>query len=304
MKHQRFSLALLSIVAITAITAPLFALREERQRGIQSVTRVDDLEITGTTDASGEVTAQSGMRLTTVTTGPIVTSGIGSPDGAVNGTLGSLYLQTDTAAVFQNTDGATAWTELGAGAGDSWELVIDDPLTGGALTGWTQRDCAWTADGTGFHTTGGTECFLSYESAGLENAPFPMDGVIMEFEASWGAASPTTDLLGAVVIGQAASVATSGTVRMIMRRDGTQIGISGYPANTAVISTGLGTLPVSTWYQFRLVLVGTTCSFWFNNVFYGTFSVTAVYPGTRVGLWVNGRGDFRNLKIYRRNTSP
>lgn len=307
MRTTSYAAFLFAIVVGAAISTQAMILSDGVR--LQSVTRVDDLEVLGTTEAAGELTALSGVRLTTPVTGPLVTSGTGSPDGVVSATLGSMYLQTDSAATFQNTDGVTTWTELGGATVDGWQLVVDDPLTGGALTGWTQRNGAWSANGTGFHNTGGGECYLSYESGGFENAPFPMDGVIMEFEALWPAGSGTTELLGAVIVGLSATVATGGTTRFFMRRDGTLMGASGYPSSTASINPGLGTLATDTWFTFRAVLAGNSVALWFNGTFYGTFSVTITYPAVsvntpRVGLWSNGRGSYRNLKIYRRVTPP
>jgi len=77
-----------------------------------STSRFDNVEISGTTDGTGIVTARAGVRLTTPTTGPIFISGSGVP--ASSATKGSLYLRTDTAQVYQNTDGATTWTQVGA----------------------------------------------------------------------------------------------------------------------------------------------------------------------------------------------
>lgn len=294
------SVAILAVVAVVA--ASRIALTIPRDHVALSTTRVDDLEITGTTEAGGEVTAQSGVRLTTPATGPIVTSGVGSPDGVVSATEGSLYLQTDTAAVYQNTDGASAWTEVGTGGGGGgWQLVIDDPLTGGSLAGWNQRNCAWTADGTGFHVAAAGECYLSYESGGVENAPFPMHGIIMEFEAAYPAGTATTEALGAVVFGQAATIATTGSTRFAITRNGTLIQLSAYPSNQAAITTSLGTLPTGTWYPIKLVATSTSVSIWFNGTFYGTLSVAITYAITRIGFWAGSRGDFRNLKIYRRS---
>lgn len=119
-------------IAITLVAA-LALWRCSNNAGVQSVTRVDDLEITGTTDATDVVTARAGVRLTTPTTGPIFTSGTGSPNGVVTATLGSLYLRTDTAEVYQNTDGVQAWSQVGGGGGGASSLgpvTFDRQLTG------------------------------------------------------------------------------------------------------------------------------------------------------------------------------
>jgi hypothetical protein len=56
-------------------------------------------------------------------TGPIITSGLGSPEGVVNATTSSLYLQTDGAAGF------TLWTKVGSGP-TGWGV----PSSGGGGT--------------------------------------------------------------------------------------------------------------------------------------------------------------------------
>lgn len=74
----------------------------------------------------GEVVGQAGVRLTAKTTGPILISGSGDPNGVVSATIGSMFLRTDVASLYQNLDGATAWTQVsggsgvGAGAFGSW----------------------------------------------------------------------------------------------------------------------------------------------------------------------------------------
>lgn len=110
-----------------------------------STTRVDDLEIQGTTQATGlmtllggmnivtgslsvqedvgvggflgvtgEVKTIAGLRLTNTATGPTVTSGTGDPNGSITAPVGSVRLRSDTAELYQNTDGATAWSQVGA----------------------------------------------------------------------------------------------------------------------------------------------------------------------------------------------
>lgn len=66
--------------------------------------RVDELE------ALTELRLNSGA-------GPTITAGAGDPNGAITAPIGSVRLQTDTNAVWQNTDGTTAWSALGAGSG-------------------------------------------------------------------------------------------------------------------------------------------------------------------------------------------
>ena len=41
-------------------------------------------------------------------------AGAGDPNGVVTSPIGSIYQQTDTAALWQNSDGATAWVAVGS----------------------------------------------------------------------------------------------------------------------------------------------------------------------------------------------
>ena len=110
MKHLHINAALLSIVSIVAAVS----IMKTTDFHTSSVTRVNNLEITGTTQATGLVTANTGVRLAAAGTGPLITTGAGSPDTVVTATQGSLFVRTDTAQVWQNTNGAQAWTQLGA----------------------------------------------------------------------------------------------------------------------------------------------------------------------------------------------
>lgn len=66
--------------------------------------------------------------------GPLFLSGTGSPNGAVAAAQGSLFVRTDVPAIYQNTDGATAWTQLGGGASATpqcgWGLDGDVVIAG------------------------------------------------------------------------------------------------------------------------------------------------------------------------------
>ncbi len=107
MKRKQFSFVLVAIVAIAALVTL-------RTPSILSTTKVNNLEATGTIQATGETIALAGVRLTTAATGPILISGSGSPSGSVTATQGSIYVRTGTAQVYQNTTGSTVWTQLGA----------------------------------------------------------------------------------------------------------------------------------------------------------------------------------------------
>jgi hypothetical protein len=119
--HRWFALALLAITGLALVQEPVY-------RAL-STTRVNNLEISGTTDATGEMTARGGVRLTTPTTGPTLTSGSGAPAGSA--AKGSIYFRTDTATVHQNTDGATAWAQIGGTSGTTTVNVIQIGGTAG-----------------------------------------------------------------------------------------------------------------------------------------------------------------------------
>ena len=299
-----------------------------------SITRLDNVEIAGTTDATGNVIARAGVQLTAPTTGPTIKSGTGGPNGAVTATLGSLFVRTDTAQVFQNTDGAQAWqvlfqansfppTTCAAGlaltaisstaAGTCspptgvWTLIVDDTLQGGSLTGWTQRAGTWTADANGFHVDSGTaESYLSYESGGTEAAPFPMFGVAMQVELAFNSSSSAANDGGFVTMGPAGAV-SAGTWRVFNRKDGTVMGADISSATMGfTLNPALGAIGNNNFHTFKIQQVGRQVTYSWDGVTYGTSTMggnannNSSQASVRVGLWCNpGRCDFRNLKIWR-----
>lgn len=78
--------------------------------GPLAVTRIDSLEVTN------KIQMISGS-------GPTLSAGVGDPNGVLSSPIGSLWIQTDTPAVWVNTDGSTAWTALGAGGGGGGSFV-------------------------------------------------------------------------------------------------------------------------------------------------------------------------------------
>lgn len=46
-----------------------------------------------------------------------------NPDGVLSAAQGSLAIRSDTAALYQNTDGATAWSAVGSGGGGAVSLA-------------------------------------------------------------------------------------------------------------------------------------------------------------------------------------
>lgn len=74
--------------------------------------------VSATADVTGEAVACGGLRLSSLT-GPTASSGSGDPNGTVSGALGSLYVRTDVAELWQNTGGSTGWSKIEAGGGGS-----------------------------------------------------------------------------------------------------------------------------------------------------------------------------------------
>lgn len=101
-----------------------------------STTKVDipgEIIVADVLDATGEMIAGGGIRLAS-STGPIVISGIGDPNGMQAAPAGSLFVQTDTPqAIWQNTSTGspwTAWTKLGSGGGGAFSGVSAHSTTG------------------------------------------------------------------------------------------------------------------------------------------------------------------------------
>ena len=114
-----------------------------------------------------------------VSTGPRVYAGTGSPNGTVTAPASSLWLRTDSVQFWQNTDGATAWQQLGAiSSGGLSPTSIDTTAT--ADFDWDVADnsataVSWDAAGAsgilGINSTnGGEHAFVSQGLRVLDNA--------------------------------------------------------------------------------------------------------------------------------------
>ena len=64
-----------------------------------AVTRISDLEVANQIQMLNS-------------SGPTITAGAGDPNGSITAAIGSMRMQTDVAAIWLNTDGATAWSAL------------------------------------------------------------------------------------------------------------------------------------------------------------------------------------------------
>lgn len=149
-----FVIIFTSCTALVSIALIMFLAPHRSDFGIQSTSRFDNVEIAGTTDATGVVTARAGVRLTTPATGPLLTSGSAIPVGA--GTLGSLYMRTSNpATLYQNTDGATNWTQI-AGITNSAgaNVLMKSDGTNAVASTWTDGAVAGTTSTTSSLTAG------------------------------------------------------------------------------------------------------------------------------------------------------
>lgn len=140
-------------VFLAAFAASTLALNTRAVYEPLATSRFDNVEIAGTTDATGTITARGGLRLMAPTTGPIFLSGIGSPDGVIVATTGSIYLDTGTAAIWQNDDGNTAWNQI------QYATVFTDvapgivPASGGGTSNFLRADGTWAAPSGGGGST-------------------------------------------------------------------------------------------------------------------------------------------------------
>lgn len=189
----------------------------------------------------------------------------------------------------------------------SWATMLSDPLTGGALTGYTARACTWTATVNGFQVDdGGTECYLSIDSG----SPFPYATATNYVARSWAikvefqytASAGTTNDTGFVLSGSCGGAVAGGFVRAFARKDGSRVGFDIFGAGTFGWATAASP-PSSGWHtlsaeyqenlSFTIALDGVP-------VFQAAPGGRAGLPNPLcLGLWSNpGHAMFRNLKTY------
>lgn len=211
----------------------------------------------------------------------------------VSRTKGSLAIARDSGSLYQNTNGATGWQLVGGGNG-RWTTALSDTLTGGVLTGWTQRTGVWTASGSGFTVDGGVnESYLSWEVAPLD---LLADEWAMQVDLAYTASATGTNDHGFVISGAAGPVG-AGTVRAFIRNTGILVGYD-------VFGAGGGSLTVSafptgtTFNTLKVIQTNGKLSFWLNGTLLWVATVNIGTPA-RVGLWSNpGHSTFKNLKIW------
>lgn len=132
------------------------------------VSIADDLNVTG------ETVARSGVRLTTPTSGPLVLSDAGDPNGVKSAIRGSLDLRSDAAELWQNTSSpspGTVWSKIGgAGAfsGASYYSTGVQSATGGAYPAGPWNVLSYDASDydTGGYWSAGSPTKLVAPSAG------------------------------------------------------------------------------------------------------------------------------------------
>lgn len=100
--------------------------------------------LVGTAIAAASLTLTGSLQVGTTiriggATGPTFSSGSGAP--AATQPRGSIYLRTDVAGVFQNTDGATTWSQLGQVTPSV--AAVDDGAYGASLNFSTFGNVDW-----------------------------------------------------------------------------------------------------------------------------------------------------------------
>lgn len=85
------------------------------------------------------------------------------PNGTITGELGDLVLEEPTGTIWKNSDGATAWVQLGAAGGDAWLLQGNagtSPLGGGGT------DFVGTTDAVALSIATGTAERIGIDASG------------------------------------------------------------------------------------------------------------------------------------------
>ena len=217
---------------------------------------------------------------------------------AVSAAKGSLAIDRTNAALYQNTDGASTWTQVGSGL-PPWATVLNDTLKGGTITSaWNSRtpSATWTADGTGYHIDNGiAESFLSWENAPLNffDANWAIEADISFTATALGGVS--TDA-GFVVDGGAGAVG-SGYIRVFMHSTLALVGWDKFGSGGSSAATSFS----SAAHKFRCVVNAARgrMSLWIDGVCVASFAQTVGTP-TRVGIWSNpGHANFANVKIFK-----
>ena len=105
------------------------------------------------------------------------------PNGSLSATLGSIATRTDSAAVYVNTDGATAWTQLGGGSAAAGVPVN---LQRGTIGGTNDSFVGLQADGI----------FRVYSTAEASSSTARDEGGVGRIQSSSGAGANTTYING------------------------------------------------------------------------------------------------------------
>ena len=184
---------------------------------------------------------------------PYIEKGVGSPNGTLTRPQGSLFLRTDVAQLWQNTDGATTWVQagagggtpnplpdgfaLGVGAGDKGRLVFDtflvngNPFPGVGLGGpaapYTFPDDTSNPFGPGWgYLFGGASISVDVSAGG-----------------GGGSSAPPTIIYGGSAEAATGDATVSGGPVLILAGDGTKSGFPTATASGAPISIQAGNGP-------------------------------------------------------------
>lgn len=85
------------------------------------------------------------------------------PNGTITGELGDLVLEEPTGTIWKNSDGATAWVQLGAAGGDAWLLQGN---TGTSPLGGGGTDFVGTTDAVALSIATGTVERIGIDASG------------------------------------------------------------------------------------------------------------------------------------------
>lgn len=190
-------------------------------------------------------------------------------------------------------------TQMGSQGQGAWSNILNDPLTGGSLTGWTQRTGTWTADGTGFHVDNGVaESYLSWEN-------FPIDFFAgdwaMEADISWTAAGQAVSCDSGFVIDGGPSVVSSGFKRIFMHNSGVSGTLVGWDTFGSGGSSFATSFANNITHRFRVVAMAARGKIliYLDNTLLTQVALVPTAIATRVGIWSNpGHANFSNCRIW------
>lgn len=185
----------------------------------QHLNVTNDATIGGALDVGGAAIIGAGaVLLGSTPTSPAILQGAFSPNGVLTASRGTLFLRTDAAQLWQNTDGISAWSQVGSGSG-LFNASLSTPAPTAANTGfqtwWYQLAGATYVDGAcgpliNTPANGGLTRFTArskpapatpYTITMLLSGVFPLTASAAgTFYAGWGEAATGTANKGDVVL--------------------------------------------------------------------------------------------------------